>query len=112
MTKCKFGLVFAIVVLLQGKATLQKNEPKAALEITCTPKGDDCTIISVNMVNKGSDMEIQTAKLPWSHWHSITIVLVKKDGLGGTIIPLREYIDDPLAGTMKLAKDQSVGKLT
>jgi hypothetical protein len=62
-------------------------------------------LLRLSLVNEGENLECFAAWLPWQHVHSMTILLVKKNG---KLIPEQPMIDDPIPGTFTIRRNEKL----
>lgn len=87
---------------LMAQTTAQPGEIILDLSVEYRKK-EKGHFLQVSLANKGRQFETYVSRLPWSHWHSLTIHLSRKNG---QIIPAQEFIDDPLPGTTTVKQGQ------
>jgi len=85
----------------------QANSSERGLKIRATVvyEKKEKRLLTISLTNDGDDFDCPLARLPWRHWHSMTLLVVQKTGQP---IPFQEYIDDPVPGNITLKRNQTI----
>ena len=71
--------------------------------------GADSRSIAISITNNGDEaIELLECNLPWQHWHSIELFLVKSDDAMSAIEAGVAPIDDPVAAIVRIAPGEVV----
>lgn len=95
--------IIAILVLTWPQIGLADSMPNLSIEVKVEYKKGELKFSLKNMAEK--ELRCHAFDLPWSHWHSLTLILV--DDLGN-VIPAPTFFDCPVLGTVALKQNESL----
>jgi hypothetical protein len=81
------------------------KESHVDLRMTVQHQNVEKNLLKITLRNEGEEVECSISRLPWSHWHSMTIVCVT---MHGHVLPMPLYIDDPWLGSIKIQPHETV----
>jgi hypothetical protein len=87
----------------------QDNDDPFDVAVEVGYAGGASRSIAISITNNGDEaIEILECNLPWQHWHSIELFLVKSDDAMSAIEAGVPPIDDPVAATVRIAPGEVV----
>jgi hypothetical protein len=103
-------LVLAITCLCYEVSAMlgqdrDRPKPELKIKVTVEYQKKQRHLLKITLTNEGDEFKCFSAKLPWSHWHSMTLLGV---GTNRQLLPFQEYIDDDKPGTTILRKNESI----
>jgi hypothetical protein len=112
-----FRLFYALAVMIgisqmaQPERTMKNqnaDKPKTELKVKMTvayERKEEKHSLRISLTNEGDEFECALARLPWMHWHSMTILIA--DRHGNPYEPFH-YIDDALVGKVRVKKNEVI----
>ena len=103
------GAAIALVWAREGAYTSAPSDDAVDVAVEVVYVGGDSRSIAISLTNNGDEaIELLECNLPWRHWLSIELVLVKSDDAMSAIEADVPPIDDPVAAIVRIAPGEVV----
>jgi hypothetical protein len=101
--------VVASRLIVPGSAIINEKDkapdPKPKIKMNVEYQKKEGNLLKIALSNEGEEFECFSAKLPWRHYWSMTLILARPNG---QVIEFHQYIDDPNFEKTRLGKNEKI----